>query len=82
MALTTGQKLTLRAAYGSLLSERREAFDLTKAQLDAVISAIDVWIEANATSFNNAIPQPQRGMLTAAQKSELLYRIALARYGG
>lgn len=82
MALTTQQRLDLRAAYGRILSDRRDSFGLTKAQLDATITAIDDWVDANATQFNNAIPQPQRGILTSSQKAELLYLIALKRYGG
>lgn len=82
MALTTQQRIDLRAAYGRILSDRREPFGLTKAQLDTVIAAIDDWIDANAAAFNTAIPQPQRGILTAAEKAELLYLIALKRFGG
>jgi hypothetical protein len=82
MALTAAQRLALRATYGATLSDRREAFNISKANLDATITAIDNWIEANATAYNNAIPQPARSALTAAQKAELLYLIALRRYGG
>lgn len=80
--LSSTIKQALRAEYGQKLSERRESFNLTKAQLDAVINAIDGWIDANAASFNSAIPQPQRGLLTAAQKADLFFRVALARFGG
>lgn len=82
MALTTQQQQALRAQYGQIVSARYDAFNVTKAQLDATIAAIDGWIDANAASFNAAIPQPQRGLLTSQQKAELLYLIALKRYGG
>ena len=82
MALTTAIRLALRAEYGSILSERRAAFNLTKAQLDAAIAAVDDWIEANAASFNSAIPLPARTELTAAQKAELFFLVARRRFGG
>ena len=82
MALTTQQKLAIRALWNSDISNRRESIGLTKADVDAAIDAIDTWIDANSTSYNTAIPQPARSALTASQKAELLYRVALKRYGG
>ena len=80
--LTNPQRLALRAGIGHALSERRELFSLTKAQLDAAIAAADDWIEANTAAFNSALPQPARSTLTAAQKAELLTLVARARFGG
>ena len=80
--LTLPQRLAARQAYGSVLSERSTPFNLTKPQLDAAIAAIDDWIEANAVSFNAALPLPARTTLTAAQKAELFYLVAQKRYGG
>ncbi len=82
MALTTPQRQALRAALGSDVSARRDPLPLTRAQFDAAIAATDDWIEANATAFNNALPAAARNNLTAAQKAELFYRVARARYGG
>ena len=82
MALTTAIRLALRAEDGSTLSERRTAFNLTKTQLDAAIAAIDDWLEANAASFNSALPLPARTELTAAQKLELFFLVARRRFGG
>lgn len=45
---------------------------LSVADLRAAINAIDDWAEANQASFNTAIPQPARGLLTAKQKAVLL----------
>jgi hypothetical protein len=53
---------------------------ITKAQLRAVVDAIDDWVEANATSFNSAIPQPQRGELTTKQKAALLVYVVARRH--
>lgn len=52
---------------------------LTKAQLRAAIDAADDWAEANAGSFNAAIPQPARGVLAAKQKAIILAFVALKR---
>ena len=80
--LTTQQRTALRAAYGSTLSNRREAFNLTKPQIDAAIAATDDWIEANAAAFNTALPVAARTGLTAAQKAELFSLVAMKRFGG
>ena len=80
--LPTVRRQLLRAEFGRRVSERREAFALTKAQLDAAIAATDDWIEANATAFNNALPVAARNNLTASQKTELFHLVAVARYGG
>mgnify|MGYP001593683638 FL=1 len=82
MALTPAQKFAIRAKWGSDLSARQEAFNLNKADLDAAITAVDDWIEANAVSFNLALPLAARTTLTAAQKAELLTLVALKRFGG
>lgn len=80
--LTTNQRTAIRSDYGHILSESRTAFNLTKAQLDAAIAAIDDWIEANAASFNSALPIAARNNLTASQKAHLFYLVAQRRYGG
>lgn len=80
--LPAASRLAIRADYGSRLSARREPFALTKPQLDAAIAATDDWIEANAASFNTALPLAARTQLTAAQKAELFSLVALKRYGG
>lgn len=78
--LTAGQRSALGAQYQEELSSRREQLPLTKADLAAAITAIDNWVESNATSFNTAIPQPVRGALTARQKMELFMRVTRARF--
>jgi hypothetical protein len=82
MALTAEQRAFLRQEMAEQISAARVPFTLTRAQFNAAIAAADDWIEANAASFNAAIPQPARGVLSPAQKAELLYRVARARFGG
>jgi hypothetical protein len=53
---------------------------LTKADLKAAVDAIDAWIDANAASFNQAIPQPARGALTAKQKAWLFFFVVRRRF--
>lgn len=53
-----------------------------KAQLRAVYDALDDWWEASgATAANTAIPQPQRGLLTARQKSAIFQLLLTKKYG-
>lgn len=82
MALTAGRKQQLRREWGEALSRRREAFGLSRADLDAAVTAVDNWVETNAAAFNSALPLAARNGLTASQKAELLALVALARYGG
>lgn len=53
----------------------------TKTDLKAAIDACDTWVDANATSFNQALPQPFRGQATAQQKTLLLCWVAMRRAG-
>lgn len=54
--------------------------NLTKADLRAAVDAIDSWIDSNAVSFNNAIPQPARGALTTKQKAALMMLVISKRF--
>jgi hypothetical protein len=54
---------------------------LTRAELRAAVDAIDSFLDTNATALNNAIPQPARGVLSAAQKAALLNFVVLRRWG-
>ena len=53
---------------------------LTKADLRAAVNAADQWSDDNDTSFNTALPQPARGVLTAKQKARLLMEIIRRRF--
>lgn len=63
-------------------SNLREEIACSKADLRLVINAIDDWLEANAASLNQAIPQPARSQLSAPLKALLLAVAALKRWGG
>lgn len=53
---------------------------LTKADLRAAVDAADAWVDANASSYNTALPQPARSVLTAKQKARVLMFIMRRRF--
>lgn len=54
---------------------------LTKPQLRAVFDALDDWWETTgATEANTAIPQPQRGILSAKQKAAIFMILLRKKY--
>lgn len=61
-------------------SINRLPFNLSKLDLIAAVNAIDTWTDANAASFNAAIPQPARGALTAKEKARLFMMILNERF--
>jgi hypothetical protein len=70
-----------RQVWQRIMQENTEPFGtLTKQDLRAAVDAVDDWIEANAASYNQAIPQPARGQLTARQKSQLLMLVVTRRF--
>lgn len=52
----------------------------TKADLQAAVNAADNWADANAASYNSALPATFRTNATTAQKAVLLAVVVLARY--
>ena len=78
MSLTTEQRRAIREA---IMRAGDCPGAITKPQLVAVVDAIDDWWEATgAAAANAAIPQPQRGLLTAKQKARLFTMLLDARY--
>lgn len=61
-------------------STARQPIAVNKANGRAAVAAIDEWAEANAAAFNSAIPQPARGLLSAKEKAELLWKVLRERY--
>lgn len=53
---------------------------LLKADIRAAVDGIDQWISDNSVSFNSAIPQPARGVLTSSQKTAIFCYIATKRF--
>jgi hypothetical protein len=78
--LSDPDRLTCWAELMRELSAGGETVSLTKADLRAALNATDAWIDSNAASYNTALPQPARNVLTAAQKTRLFMRVAARRY--
>jgi hypothetical protein len=63
------------------LSDARQSLGtMTKAQLRAAIDAADAWADANAASYNTALPLPARTVLTSQQKARLLKLVITQRF--
>lgn len=75
--LTTEQR---RVIFEKIMRTADNQGGLTKAQLLAVVDALDVWWETASAEGNAAIPQPQRGILTTKQKARLFLMLLEARY--
>lgn len=54
---------------------------ITKAEVQAVIDAADSWQDANAASFNAALPEPGKTVLNLTQKTIIFCYVALKRAG-
>ena len=79
-ALTTEQRREIWAESMREMSREWESCSVTKNDLLAVFNALDDWFDANAATVNAAIPQPQRGQLTARQKARIFALILRARF--
>lgn len=62
------------------VSSIREPCSITKIDLRAAIDAADAWADANATSYNTAIPQPARTALSARAKARILMYVLRRRF--
>ena len=79
--LTNEQRAEEWATFMSDLSGAEESTGtLGKDDIRAVIDALDAFMEAHASDVNAAIPQPARGIMTAAQKARALTRVVYRRY--
>ena len=79
-ALPDSDRRILWSVFMEGLSGRRERLALTKEELRSAVDAIDGWVDANATSFNQTIPLPARTALSARQKVELLTFVVRRRF--
>ena len=79
-ALSDNDRATLHAEF-MRVRDNVLALGITKAELRAALNAADDWADANASSFNTALPQPARGAMTSKQKTLLLSYVILKRAG-
>jgi hypothetical protein len=81
MAVLLGsERARARSDFTMLLMAATEEISLTRPELQAAIDATDAWIDANAASFNAALPLPARAALTTKQKARLFMAVAKRRY--
>ena len=78
--LSDNMRKALWAKFMSDESSARGVIATNKSDLRAAVNAIDQWVDDNQASFNTAIPQPARGVLTAAQKAALLMYVVTKRF--
>ena len=63
------------------MRENTSEVTFSKADLAAALAATDDWIEANATSFNQALPVAFRTNATLTQKNSLFAYVLWRRTG-
>jgi hypothetical protein len=61
-------------------SVRETLAGILKADLQAAVDAADGWVDANAASYNSALPATFRVNATSGQKALLLAAVVLMRY--
>ena len=52
---------------------------LDKTQVRTVVNAVDDWVEDNIVSLNQAIPAPERALMTVDQKALILTFVVMRR---
>jgi hypothetical protein len=61
-------------------SADRSFIEIMKLDFRATFDSVDVWIENNKASFNNALPPAARAALTPEQKARFLVAVAEKRW--
>jgi hypothetical protein len=69
------------SAWAALMRSTDCPGGVTKTELRAALDAADDWADANAASFNTALPVAARTSLTPRQKAALLLFVVNERYG-
>lgn len=77
--LPNTDRLNLGRSFCEDISNNRETFSVLKPDFRDAVEAIDAWVDANASSFNQAIPQPARSLMTENQKARLLMAVVRRR---
>ena len=78
--LGDNDRVTMVQKFAQDMSGTRTAVSIVKADMRAAVNAIDDWVQANASAFNTAIPQPARGALSTQQKAKLLWYVVQRRF--
>ncbi len=78
--LTDTERLDVWAKYMRSLSRIAESLGLSKIELRDAVNATDEWVDANASSYNSALPIEARTNMTVMQKAKLLLFIVDRRF--
>ena len=78
--LSEADRVEMTAQIMRTLSSEWESLGLTKPQLKAAVDAADAWVDANAASYNTALPVAARNNLTPKQKARLLVFVIQQRF--
>ena len=62
------------------LSRESVSVALTKAEWHAAVNAVDQWVEDNKGSYNTALPEPAKSVLTNGLKARLLTSVVEKRF--
>ena len=57
-----------------------ESIGINKPDLRTAVDALDTFMNTNAATINNALPQPAKSALTVQQKALMLSYVVLKRY--
>lgn len=80
-ALSDADRKAIYAAFmRESSSDHDHLGDMVKADLRAIVNAVDQWIDDNQTSFNNALPEPGKTELTTKQKVKIFVEVAERRW--
>ena len=69
-----------KTVWADLMRQLTGPISITKVDLRAAVDAVDAWVDANAASFNTAIPLPARTALNARQKANILSAVIRRRF--
>ena len=78
--LSESDRIAIWEKWMRRMSQNRQNIPLLKLEVRAAVDSIDDWVDANAASFNDALPAAAKANLTAAQKAELLSFVVLRRF--
>ena len=78
--LSDEDRAKVTAALEKLWSSRRDSIGISHQDLRAAVDAQDVWLNDNAASANQAVPEPAKSTLGTQLKAELFVAIVRERY--
>ncbi len=81
MVLTDVQRDELRARFESDQSDTWASVSIGNQDIRAAVNALDDWFNAEASTINDALPEPAKSGLTTSQKSWLVTNLVDVRYG-